>query len=147
MKSHIDSGTVGIQKPRIASFYFGKNLVQKYTLADCCTVCFSRSYLPVSKGYRGGEGEVARRQGGYQLYLSACFFFSYISHKNSKKMTTAPTKEIRKSFRCATSRLSLPYFHVWRFGPCGHDPSPSPAGAAEPSQWCTNTDPTDLYLG
>ena len=43
----------------MASFYFLTNLVQKYTLADCCTVCFSEkkeNCWPVCKGCGDGEG-------------------------------------------------------------------------------------------
>ena len=77
--------------------------------------------MPVCKGYGGGE---AREGGGSAcspasglLALSSSLFFLYQPQK-SKKITTAPTKESRWSFRCATSRLqvALP-------GERGHDGS------------------------
>ena len=92
------------------------------TLADCCTVCFSGKKKSCYNGYGGGEGRgegaPARRQADCWLYLLVCFFFLAYQPQKSKKITTAPTKESRRSFRCTTGRLQAALPSEW-----GHDRS------------------------
>jgi len=124
MKSHIDSRTVGIQQPRDGEFLlFNKSgskvhisgllhsLLQwkKEKLLQC--LCARGTGVE-----REGGGSACSQASGLLAFLLVCFFFLAYQPQKSKKITTAPTKENRRSFRCATSGLqaALP-------SECGHD--------------------------
>ena len=124
----------GYSSRGMASFYFLTNLVQKYTLADCCTVCFSGKKNAASLCARGtavgreGGGSACSQASWLLALSSSLFFLPRISATKRKKITTAPTRGSRKSFRCATRRK-------W--------PLSVLVGTAEPRQQATNTDPAN----
>ena len=125
MKSHIDSRTVGIQQPRDGEFLLFNKSGSKVHISGLLhsLLQWKKEKLLLNacvQGVRGwgrkGEGAPARRQADCWLYFLVCFFFLAYQPRKSKKITTALTKESRRSFRCATSRLEAALL-----GECGHD--------------------------
>ena len=126
MKSHIDSRTVGIEQPRDGEFPLFNKSGSKvhisgllHSLLHWKKEKLLQCLCGRGTGWGGkGEGAPARRQADCWLYFLVCFFFLAYKPQKSKKITTAPTKESRTSFRCATSRLEAALL-----GECGHDRS------------------------
>ena len=116
----------------MATFYFLTYLVPKYTLADCCTVCFSgkKTLLACVQGGRGwggkGEGALARRQADCWLYLLVCFFFLVYQPPKSKKITTAPTKKLKSQWNTVT-------FGGFHHGNCRAEPAVHNTGPTIPN--------------
>ena len=149
----------------MASFYFLQNLTQKYTLANCCTVRFSKHgkrkrCQPASKGYRGGEGRRRERyrggEGRRREHLlagkrTASFIFWFVfssrisgtkKQENNDSTHQGQPLVMRWTTYTLLSRLTLRLPET--LGGFRPNPSPLQVGTAEPSQRYINTDPTNL---
>ena len=112
----------GYSSRGMASFSFWTNLVQNGHISGLLHSLLQwkkEKLLQWVRGWGGkGEGAPARRQADFWLYLLVCFFFLAYQPQKSKNITTAPTKESRRSFRSATGRLQAALPGKW-----GHDRS------------------------
>ena len=112
----------GYSSRGMASFSFWTNLVQNRHISGLLHSLLQwkkEKLLQWVRGWGGkGEGAPARRQADFWLYLLVCFFFLAYQPQKSKNITTAPTKESRRSFRSATGRLQAALPGKW-----GHDRS------------------------
>ena len=106
----------------MASFYFWTNLVQNGHISGLLHSLLQwkkEKLLQWVRGWGGkGGGSACSQASGLLALSSSLFFLSRISATKSKKITTAPTKESRRSFRCTTGRLQAALPGEW-----GHDRS------------------------
>ena len=112
----------GYSSRGMASFSFWTNLVQNGHISGLLHSLLQWKKEKLRQWVRGwggkGEGAPARRQADFWLYLLVCFFFLAYQPQKRKNITTAPTKESRRSFRSATGRLQAALPGKW-----GHDRS------------------------
>ena len=99
----IDSRTVGIQQPRDGEFLLFNKSGSKVHISRLLHSLLQWKKDAASLCARGAgvgrevEGSACSQASGLLALSSSLFFsFSHISHKKSKKITTAPIKESRK---------------------------------------------------